>query len=183
MTWASKWIRRERDLLSHRALHNPSLVVGFHLGAFPPPATFLTATSITTTTTSYEHLSQKEAVTTSLSGPVDIIMTTPARTPQSAGATPKRPSKTASSQSLNHLLNFTLPPRQSHQQQSLPRRARKTGNQHGFWNKERKYRTMVTIISPASSPSPPSIGFVNAQYRFVMNPNGDYTVHFADPDM
>jgi hypothetical protein len=26
-------------------------------------------------------------------------------------------------------------------------------------------------------------GFVNAQYRFVMNPNGDYTVHFADPDM
>lgn len=27
------------------------------------------------------------------------------------------------------------------------------------------------------------IGFVNAQYRFVMNPNGDFTVHFADPDM
>jgi len=27
------------------------------------------------------------------------------------------------------------------------------------------------------------IGFVNAQYRFVMNPMGDYTVHFADPDM
>ena len=26
-------------------------------------------------------------------------------------------------------------------------------------------------------------GFVNAQYRFVMNPMGDYTVHFADPDM
>lgn len=26
-------------------------------------------------------------------------------------------------------------------------------------------------------------GFVNAQYRFVMNPNGDFTVHFADPDM
>ena len=28
-----------------------------------------------------------------------------------------------------------------------------------------------------------SLGFVNAQYRFVMNPLGDYTVHFADPDM
>lgn len=28
-----------------------------------------------------------------------------------------------------------------------------------------------------------SLGFVNAQYRFVMNPTGDYTVHFADPDM
>jgi hypothetical protein len=27
------------------------------------------------------------------------------------------------------------------------------------------------------------LGFVNAQYRFVMNPEGDYTVHFADPDM
>lgn len=26
-------------------------------------------------------------------------------------------------------------------------------------------------------------GFVNALYRFVMNPTGDYTVHFADPDM
>lgn len=25
--------------------------------------------------------------------------------------------------------------------------------------------------------------FVNAQYRFVMKPTGDYTVHFADPDM
>jgi hypothetical protein len=28
-----------------------------------------------------------------------------------------------------------------------------------------------------------STGFVNAQYRFVMKPSGDYTVHFADPDM
>jgi hypothetical protein len=28
-----------------------------------------------------------------------------------------------------------------------------------------------------------STGFVNAQYRFVMNPTADYTVHFADPDM
>jgi len=26
-------------------------------------------------------------------------------------------------------------------------------------------------------------GFVNAQYRFVVHPAGDYTVHFADPDM
>ncbi|KAI6047843.1 hypothetical protein EDC04DRAFT_2886641 [Pisolithus marmoratus] len=25
--------------------------------------------------------------------------------------------------------------------------------------------------------------FVNAQYRFVMKPTGDYTVHFADPDI
>ncbi|OAX38389.1 hypothetical protein K503DRAFT_770550 [Rhizopogon vinicolor AM-OR11-026] len=66
----------------------------------------------------------------------------------------------ASNQSLNHLLNFTLPPRQT-QPQSLPRRSRKTVNP-AVWNKER---------------------FVNAQYRFVMNPSGDYTVHFADPDI
>ncbi|KAJ7455923.1 hypothetical protein B0H11DRAFT_2066296 [Mycena galericulata] len=83
------------------------------------------------------------------------------RTP-SAPLTPRRASKMASNQSLNHLLNFTLPPRQTQPPPSLPRRSRKTGTQQGVWNKER---------------------FVNAQYRFVMNPNGDYTVHFADPDI
>ncbi|KAG7099751.1 hypothetical protein E1B28_001564 [Marasmius oreades] len=72
------------------------------------------------------------------------------------------PTKMGSTQSLNHLLNFTLPPRQSRPPPSLPRRSRKTNNQYGVWNKER---------------------FVNAQYRFVMNPMGDYTVHFADPDI
>ncbi|KZT08523.1 uncharacterized protein LAESUDRAFT_648547 [Laetiporus sulphureus 93-53] len=77
-------------------------------------------------------------------------------TPQPA----KRSSKMASAQSLNHLLNFTLPPRQSHQ--SLPRRGRRSSVHPAVWNKER---------------------FVNAQYRFVMNPSGDYTVHFADPDI
>ncbi|KAF7307439.1 RING finger domain protein [Mycena indigotica] len=85
-------------------------------------------------------------------------MSTP-RTPTATPLTPRRASKMASNQNLNHLLNFTLPPRQS-QPQSLPRRSRKTAN-HGIWNRER---------------------FVN-QYRFIMNPNGDYTVHFADPDM
>ncbi|KAF9245895.1 hypothetical protein BU15DRAFT_85556 [Melanogaster broomeanus] len=79
--------------------------------------------------------------------------------PLIAHTTPKRPAKMASSQSLNHLLNFTLPPRQT-QPQSLPRRSKKPSQ--GIWNKER---------------------FVNAQYRFVMNPTGDYTVHFADPDI
>jgi len=76
--------------------------------------------------------------------------------------TPKRVAKSASPQSLNHLLNFSLPPRQPQQAQSLPRRSRRHGTVHGVWNKER---------------------FVNAQYRFVMNPLGDYTVHFADPDI
>ncbi|KAF8921872.1 hypothetical protein CPB85DRAFT_1247036 [Mucidula mucida] len=79
-------------------------------------------------------------------------------TPQT---TPKRASKMNSQAvNVNHLLNFTLPPRQS-QPMGLPRRSRRTGVQ-AVWNKER---------------------FVNAQYRFVMNPMGDYTVHFADPDI
>ncbi|EMD41869.1 hypothetical protein CERSUDRAFT_110428 [Gelatoporia subvermispora B] len=86
-------------------------------------------------------------------------MTTESRTPSAAN---KRSAKMTSSQSINHLLNFTLPPRQSHHAQSLPRRARRTATNMGVWNKER---------------------FVNAQYRFVMNPHGDYTVHFADPDI
>ena len=41
-------------------------------------------------------------------------------------------------ESLNHLLNFTLPPRQTQHLQPIPRRSRKTGNQNGVWNKERK---------------------------------------------
>jgi len=60
-------------------------------------------------------------------------------THQSSPSTPKRPSKTASSQSLNHLLNFTLPPRPSQQPQSIPRRSRKNASQHGFWNKESEW--------------------------------------------
>ncbi|KAK0246160.1 hypothetical protein EDD85DRAFT_931709 [Armillaria nabsnona] len=76
---------------------------------------------------------------------------------------PKRASKMASQVNLNHLLNFTLPPRESQTPSSAPRRSRRTGGtRHGVWNKER---------------------FINAQYRFVMNPMGDYTVHFADPDI
>ncbi|KAH8987382.1 hypothetical protein EDB86DRAFT_3210754 [Lactarius hatsudake] len=71
--------------------------------------------------------------------------------------TPKRVAKSASSQSLNHLLNFSLPPRQSHQVQNLTEEESQAW--HNSWR------------------------FVNAQYRFVMNPLGDYTVHFADPDI
>ncbi|KAJ3534920.1 hypothetical protein NM688_g7058 [Phlebia brevispora] len=90
------------------------------------------------------------------------MTTTPADGTPHSGPNNKRSSKKmASSQSLNHLLNFSLPPRQTHQYQSLPRR-RKPGAQQAVWNKER---------------------FLNAQYRFVMNPSGDYTVHFADPDI
>lgn len=100
--------------------------------------------------------------------------------PQSQITTPKRASKMASGQSLNHLLNFTLPPRQSQQPQSLPRRSRKNGTNHGVWNKESKDAACRMLCGSLIHMFP---GFVNAQYRFVMNPTGDYTVHFADPDM
>ncbi|EGO04837.1 hypothetical protein SERLA73DRAFT_173968 [Serpula lacrymans var. lacrymans S7.3] len=88
-------------------------------------------------------------------------MTSPISSSRQQGQTTKRPAKMASSPSLSHLLNFTLPPRQA-QPPSLPRRSKKACTQQGVWNKER---------------------FVNAQYRFVMNPTGDYTAHFADPDI
>ncbi|KAL5519640.1 hypothetical protein ACEPAH_1323 [Sanghuangporus vaninii] len=74
----------------------------------------------------------------------------------------KRSNKMSGGQSINHLLNFSLPPRQTNSLQSLPRRSKRTTPGYGVWNKEK---------------------FVNAQYRFVMKPSGDYTVHFADPDI
>ncbi|KAF8527419.1 hypothetical protein BU17DRAFT_81568 [Hysterangium stoloniferum] len=72
------------------------------------------------------------------------------------------PKSSVSNQSLNHLLNFSLPPRQPHT--NFPRRSSKktTGNAYGARSTER---------------------FVNAQYRFVMKPSGDYTRHFTDPDV
>lgn len=73
-----------------------------------------------------------------------VSMTTRGAAQQIAPSTPKRPSKTASSQSLNHLLNFSLPPRQTHQLQSLPRRSRRHGANQAVWNKERE--SMFCII-------------------------------------
>jgi hypothetical protein len=67
-----------------------------------------------------------------------IIMAAQGTTRPSNPPTPKRVAKSASSQSLNHLLNFSLPPRQTQQVQSLPRRSRRHGTTHGVWNKERE---------------------------------------------
>lgn len=107
------------------------------------------------------------------------MTTTPATGAPHTTPNHKRPSKMASSQSLNHLLNFSLPPRQSHLYQNLPRRRKQGGNQ-AVWNKEREYRSDCHCRYTLK---PSAVGFVNAQYRFVMDPMGDYTVHFADPDM
>lgn len=84
----------------------------------------------------------------------------------------------ASGQSLSDLLNFSLPPRQSQQYQSLPRR-KKPGTHPAVWNREREFYCSYVTLPLLTR----LLGFVNAQYRFVMNPSGDYTVHFADPDM
>lgn len=51
-------------------------------------------------------------------------------------ATKRSNKKMAAGQSLNHLLNFTLPPRQTNVLSSLPRRSRKATQGYGVWNKE-----------------------------------------------
>ncbi|KAJ1029133.1 hypothetical protein NDA18_002761 [Ustilago nuda] len=64
-------------------------------------------------------------------------------------------------QSMNHLLSFTLPPR-SRPPLAGPARRSRRGVAHTPFNKER---------------------YVNAQYRFLVKPTGDYTAYFADPDI
>ena len=63
-------------------------------------------------------------------------------------------------QNLNHLLAFTLPPR-SRPPAPAVRRSRRGGGGTPF-NKER---------------------YINAQYRFLVKPTGDYTAYFADSDI
>lgn len=64
-------------------------------------------------------------------------------------------------QSMNHLLSFTLPPR-SRPPLAGPARRSRRGASYTPFNKER---------------------YVNAQYRFLVKPTGDYTAYFADPDI
>ncbi|CAB4490042.1 hypothetical protein RhiirA5_354521 [Rhizophagus irregularis] len=61
--------------------------------------------------------------------------------------------------SLNHLLNFSFPPRQSYQA-NTPRRQRTVNYQP--YNKER---------------------FLNANFRFLVKSMGDYTAYQVDPDI
>lgn len=73
-------------------------------------------------------------------------MITPTNTTHTAAANQTKRSSKPSAQSLNHLLNFTLPPRQTHYNQGIPRRARKTGGHHNVWNKEREYIHLTLIL-------------------------------------
>ncbi|KAG0164334.1 hypothetical protein DFQ30_010096 [Apophysomyces sp. BC1015] len=61
--------------------------------------------------------------------------------------------------SLNHLLNFSFPERQSRQQSYTSRKSKTAVYQP--YNKER---------------------YVNANFRFLVNPRGDYMINLADPD-
>ncbi|KAJ3297734.1 RING finger protein 10 [Borealophlyctis nickersoniae] len=64
--------------------------------------------------------------------------------------------------SMNHLLNFQLPPRQRHVPGPSPASRARKGVVYEPYNKER---------------------FVNANFRFIMNESGDYTVNLFDPDI
>ncbi|KAJ3038255.1 RING finger protein 10 [Rhizophlyctis rosea] len=64
--------------------------------------------------------------------------------------------------SLNHLLNFSLPPRQRHTTGSSAPTRRRKDVVYEPYNKER---------------------FVNANFRFIMDEAGDYTVNLFDPDV
>ncbi|KAK9896415.1 hypothetical protein P389DRAFT_189979 [Cystobasidium minutum MCA 4210] len=67
----------------------------------------------------------------------------------------------ASDATLNHLLSFTLPPR-AH---PPPRTSRRSGRNAPTWGRSTRER------------------YLNAQFKFMLKPTGDYTVHFADPDI
>ncbi|KAI8444279.1 hypothetical protein BY996DRAFT_8127236 [Phakopsora pachyrhizi] len=68
--------------------------------------------------------------------------------------------------SLNHLLGFTLAPRpqqiHSNFTHGTRRPTRKNQSNHNRFDQEI---------------------FVHAKYRFILKPTGDYTAHFADPDI
>ncbi|KAI8806656.1 hypothetical protein BJ742DRAFT_854957 [Cladochytrium replicatum] len=63
--------------------------------------------------------------------------------------------------SLNHLLNFYFPPRRQGQSSSS-KASRRKSSYHEPFNKER---------------------FVNANFRFVMSEDGDYSINLGDPDV
>lgn len=83
-----------------------------------------------------------------------------------SGPTSPAPSRSRPQrQELNHLLGFTLPVRAPQSTTSFsgpPRRSTRRNAGHGIYDKQK---------------------FVNAQMRFVLKPTGDYTAHFADPDI
>ncbi|KAG8893008.1 hypothetical protein FRB99_002300 [Tulasnella sp. 403] len=101
-----------------------------------------------------------------------------------ANRTPTRPGKGVQSKrsyiSLDHLTNFSLPPRQQ-PNTPAPRRRKKPISQQ-VWNKESGWFIGCNYNDCYFSATSLT-EFVNAQYRFVMKPTEDYTVHFADPDM
>ena len=64
-----------------------------------------------------------------------------------------------------------------------PRVRREGVVRDGYHNLPGIQRVSIIVLWRVLCPMLQSPEYVNAQYRFVMKPTGDYTVHFADPDM
>ncbi|KAJ1330474.1 hypothetical protein BSLG_009392 [Batrachochytrium salamandrivorans] len=73
--------------------------------------------------------------------------------------------------SLNHLINFSFPPRQQTFQPMLGGVSSRNGGGSGA-RRRREY------IEPFNKQR-----FVNANFRFVLRPDGDYQEHLSDPDI
>ncbi|KAJ3412411.1 RING finger protein 10 [Chytridiales sp. JEL 0842] len=105
---------------------------------------------------------QEDAFGGSSQGSGDQLNDTIAASPGSvggSGGSVRGKNKRGEMISLNHLMNFQFPPRQS---PTAPTPLRKRKGQYQSFNKER---------------------FINANFRFVMKENGDYTRSMYDPDV
>lgn len=70
--------------------------------------------------------------------------------------------KSSEAVNLNHLLNFTLPPRQPTSGLGAPAARRSKGYRNAAHHKEK---------------------YVNAQFRFILKPTTSHAAHLADPDV
>ncbi|GAA5976957.1 hypothetical protein JCM10908_005691 [Rhodotorula pacifica] len=86
---------------------------------------------------------------------------TPMKDNTTSSANGRRSGRHREQQDLNHLLGFTLPPRAPQPPTHLPRRSNRRNPNHAVFDRAR---------------------FVH-QFRFVVKPDKDYTVQFADPDI
>ncbi|KAJ9137812.1 RING-finger protein MAG2 [Coniochaeta hoffmannii] len=77
----------------------------------------------------------------------------------------RNPSSRRGQTSITHLLNYALPPRQVY-----------TSQHHGH-SSSRSYRRNPTWSHPADKAR-----YVHANYRFVVNPTGNYALQASEPD-
>lgn len=111
-------------------------------------------------------------------------------TSTSNSLTHARPSggrKSSEAVNLNHLLNFSLPPRQPKNDRPLPRRSR--GNRNNAFHKEKYVNAQFRfVMKPAASASTTSSATthsssVSAAAAAVAVTGKSYAAHLADPDV